>query len=278
MRSRIFNLLGVICLLSVPAAFGQDAASDMPAGYPAASWTEMNCSGFISAQAVSKDLYLFGGADNDTENPVRAWWTGEHVFLRSRTGGGIAVGNEFSLVRSASELMRVRWYEGQGASVRSLGKPYENVGRVKVVRVTPEGAIAEVTSACTVVMRGDLAIPVVNRPVPSFTPTTGSDRYPPYNGKILGAITAGVDNSSFFGNSSRAYINLGTSDGIAPGARFRIFHIFREERGGTLMAPIESPRQTTGELVVLHCEENSSVAIVVRAIREIKLGDGIELQ
>lgn len=277
MRSRILNLLGVICLLGVPAAFGQDAASDMPVSYPAASWTEMNCSGFISAQDVSKDVYLFGGADNDTENPVRAWIVGEHVFLRSRSGD-LAMGAEFSLVRSASELMRVRWYDGQGASVRSLGKPYENVGRVKVIRTNPEGAIAEVTSACTAIMRGDLAIPVVNRAIPAYSLTPAFDRYPPHNGKILGAITAGVDNASFFGNGSRAYINLGTSDGIAPGARFRIFHIFRDERGGTLHAPIEGPRQTTGEMVVLHCEENSSVAIVVRAIREIKLGDGIELQ
>lgn len=235
----------------------------------------MNCSGFISGQSLSKDIYLFDGTDNDSLNYVRAWWPGEHVFLRSRTGGTIAVGTEYSFVRSAKELMRTNWYDGQGASIRSLGKPYEYAGRAKVVRVTSDGAIAEVTSACSVIMSGDLAIPVVNHPSPNFTPAA-FDRYTPATGKLLGAITAGVDNGSFFGGGKMAYINLGTSDGVAPGQKFRIFHILREEPAGATTLPPDGPRQTTGRLIVLSCEEKSSLAMVTESIREVRLGDGIE--
>lgn len=247
----------------------------MAAAYPAASATDMNCSGFISGQPVSKDLYLFDGADNDNLGYTRAWMTGEHVFIRSRTGASIAVGTEYTMVRSASELMRVRWYDGQGASIRSLGKPYETIGRVKVIRTTPEGAIAEVASACRNLTRGDIAIAVVNRPIPQYTPSA-LDRYAPSNGKLLGAITAGVDNASFFGGGKLAYINLGTSDGVAPGQKFRVFHILRDEPGGVWTLPPDGPRQTIGELIVLSTEEKSSLVMVTQSIREIKLGDGIE--
>ena len=275
MRLKMLGFLGVFCLLGLVSAFGQDAQPEMAAGFSAASATDMNCSGFISGQPVSKDIYLFDGADNDSLSYTRAWMTGEHVFLRSRSGGSIAVGTEYTMVRSASELMRVRWYDGQGASVRSLGKPYETIGRVKVVRSTPEGAIAEVASACRNLTRGDLAIAVVNRPSPQYTPTA-LDRYSPPNGKLLGAITAGVDNASFFGGGKLAYINLGTSDGVAPGQKFRIFHILREEPAGATTLPPDGPRQTTGRLIVLSCEEKSSLVMVTESLREVRLGDGIE--
>ncbi|MBI4164122.1 MAG: hypothetical protein HY508_00130 [Acidobacteria bacterium] len=276
MRSRTLTFLGVLCLLSVTSAFGQDVQPGMAVGFPAASVSDMNCSGFISGQPVSNDISIFNGADDDQLSYTRAWMTGEHVFLRSRTGANIAVGTEYSLVRSASELMRVRWYDGQGASIRSLGKPYENAGRVKVVRVTPDGAIAEVTAACGLVMRGDLAIPAVNRPIPAFDPAAQFDHYAPSNGKLLGAITAGVDNASYFGGGAKAFINLGTSDGVSPGQKFRIFHILNDEPAGAYMLPPTGPRQTIGELIVLSSEEKSSLVMVTKSIREIKLGDGIE--
>jgi hypothetical protein len=275
-RSRILILLGAICLFGAVSAFGQEGPPTA-AAYPIASSTDMNCSGFISGQPVSNDIYLFDGADNDSLGYVRAWLTGEHVFLRSRGGASMAVGTEYRLVRSAKDLLHVNWYDGQGASIRSLGSPYQTTGRVKVVRTTPEGAIAEVTTACRMITRDDIAIPVVNRPSPQYTPSQ-LDRYAPPNGKILGAITAGVDNASFFGQGKLAYINLGTSDGVAAGQKFRVFHILRDEPAGAWTLPADGPRQTVGELIVLSTEEKSSLAMVTQSIREIRLGDGIELE
>jgi len=273
-RTRILILLGAICLLGAVSALGQEGPP-AAAAYPAASATDMNCSGFISGQPVSNDIYLFDGADNDNLGYARAWLTGEHVFLRSRGGASIAVGTEYRLVRSAKDLLHVSWYDGQGASIRSLGSPYQTMGRVKVVRTTPEGAIAEVTTACRLITRGDIAIPVVNRPIPQNTPSV-LDRYAPSNGKIQGAITVGVDNASFFGGGKLAYINLGTSDGVAAGQKFRVFHILRDEPAGVWTLPANGPRQTVGELIVLSTEEKSSLAMVTQSTREIRLGDGIE--
>lgn len=274
MRPTILTLAGVFLLLTLTSASAQESAMSLPA----ATRTEMDCSGFISTTPVSKDLYVFEGADNDFHNPARAWSPGDYVFLRSRSGGSLTVGSEYSIVRSAKELRRIRWYPGQGSSLRSLGKGYEDVGRVKVERVTPFGAIAEVMFACVPVMAGDLAVPYRAEPIPSYTPTAQFDRFAPPNNKLYGAITAGVNNEAYFGVGSMAIINLGRSDGVSPGQKFRVFHIMREVTGGGLTVPPEPPREIIGEMVVISTEENSSVAMVVRSTREIALGDGIELE
>lgn len=278
MRSRIWSLVGVFFLLSLVSAFAQQTETAPPATFPAATHSEMNCSGFVTPTPVSKDLYVFDGADNDFHGKFRQWRPGEHVFVRSRGGSSFAVGNEYALVRPAKELMRVRWYDGQGGSLRSLGKPYEDVGRIKVVQVTEHGAIAEVTFACGPVMTGDRAITRAARMSPSYTPSASFERFAPPNNKQAGAITAGVGNAAYFGVGSMAYINLGTGDGAAPGQKYRVVHVIRERMGSAWTVGPEPPREITGELVTLHCEEKSCVAMVVTSTREIALRDGIELE
>jgi hypothetical protein len=255
----------------------------------------MDCSGFITLGAVSTDLYVLDGADNDLRGEYRQFGTGEYVYLRSRTGLAFAVGSEYAVVRRADEpvsrglvdpsgprplsvMGNVSWYPGQRWSIRSLGRPYEDVGRVKVVANTPHGAVAEVTFACGPIYPKDLVVPYQARAIPQYTRSARLDRFALPNGKTVGAITAARDNGGILGEGTIAYINLGREDGAAPGQRYRIFRIFRDVLDRGLKALPETPRETIGELVVLSTEEKSSVAIVTQSQREITLGDGIELQ
>lgn len=278
MYRKHISLAGVFILLAVTMGLAQEATTEPAAAIPAATETEMNCSGFISGTQLSNDRFIFDGADNDFRASLRLFQVRDFVYMRSRTAVDFAVGTEFSLVRSAKELMRIKWYEGQGSSVRSLGWAYEDVGRVKIVSVTPHGAIAQVTFACTAVRTGDIAVPYQPRTIPQYTPSGKPDQFSFPNGKLAGTLTAGVDNTAYFGEGSRAYINLGQSDGVSPGQRFRIFHIIRESASAGFRTMPETPRETTGELVVLSTQEKSSVVMVVNSSREIALGDGIELE
>ena len=278
MYRKHISLAGVFILLAVARGLAQEAATEPAAAIPAATETEMNCSGFISGTQLSNDRYIFDGADNYLRASLRQFQQGDFVYLRSRTGANSAVGTEFSIVRSAKELMRIKWYDGQGSSVRSLGFFYEDVGRIKIARVTPHGAIAEVTFACGPVRPGDIAVPYQPRPIPQYTPSGNPDQFSLPNGKLAGTITAGVDNTAYFGAGSRAFINLGQSDGVSPGQRFRIFHIIREGASAGFKTLPEPPREIIGELVVLATQEKSSVVMVVNSSREISLGDGIELE
>jgi hypothetical protein len=269
---------GVFLLLVVTVGLAQEPATPPAAVLPAASETDINCSGFISGLPLSKDVYIFDGADNDYRAPLRLFRPGDYVFLRSRSGANLAVGSEYSIVRSAKELMRIKWYPGQGGSVRSLGSAYEDLGKVRVARVTPHGAIAEVTSACGPILRDDFVVPYQARAIPQFTPSAQLDRFMLPNGKLAGAITAGADNTAFFGSGSRVYINLGISDGVSAGQRFRVFHIVRDTMDTGYRIIPEPPREIIGEIVVLTTQEKSSVAIVTNSLREIYLGDGIEAE
>jgi hypothetical protein len=274
---KLIVLVGVFLLLGVTRGLAQEPAAEA-AAIPAATQSEMSCSGFISGTLVSADRYVLDGMDNDFHTPVRQFAAGDFVYLRSRSGAGFAVGNEFSVVRPATELMRIKWYDGQGGSVGSLGTAYEDVGRVRVVTVTPHGAVAEVTFACGAMYPDDLVVPYQARAIPEYTPAAQLDRFAMPNGKLVGAITAGGNNTGVLGVGMMGYVNLGREDGVSPGQRFRIFRIFREEPSGSMRAFPETPRETLGELVILSTQERSSVAMVVSSTREITLGDGIELK
>ena len=286
--------VGVSFLLGVTCAFAQEAMNAESAPVPAASRTEMDCSGFIAGTRLSEDLHILDGADNDSRSEIRQFKTGEFVYLRSRSGAAPGEGSEYSIMRKAKSpllggtrplgdmkldlLGHISWYPGQMSSIRSLGTMYEDVGRVKVIRSTPLGAIAEVTFACSPFYAGDFALPYQARTIPEYTRSTEFDRFALPNGEMVGAITAGGDHAGVLGEGSIAHINLGNEDGVQPGQRFRVFHIFRDNIDRGFKALPEPPREIIGEVVVLSVDARSSVAMVVRSIREISLGDGIELE
>jgi hypothetical protein len=273
-----FSLVGVFLsallglALSARPVFAQEGEA-----IPAATRTDIECSGFIQGTKISNDQYVVDGADNDFRRLVHQFAQGSYVYLRSRSGGSFQVGAEYRIVRPAKELARVKWYPAQGGSIRSLGHWYEDVAVAKVLRNAPHGAIAQVTFSCSAIYPDDLVIPFQARPIPQYVPTP-MDRFSLPNGKQLGAITATARNTGYTGQEQIVHINLGTEDGVRPGQRFRIFKIFREgmERGFRVLP--ETPRETLGQLVVLTTYERSSTAKVISSIREISLGDGLELE
>jgi hypothetical protein len=285
---RVFSLAAVIFLVATVAGLAQESAP-----VPVATRGQAECSGFIAAAPASKDVFVADGADNDYFSDTRQFTIGEFVYLNSRTNATFSVGSEYRIIRPATATFsegffaggigaihsfnRVPLYTGENAAIRSLGKPYEDVGIVKVKQVTPQGAIAEVTFSCRPIYPADLAVPFQPRPIPDYTPSTKFDRFAPPNGKQLGAITAAPSNVVFLGTGDVAYVNLGAADGVKPGERFRVFKIFRGT-DQTLVSYANLPRESIGEVVVLSTQEKSSVVIVVDNLREISVGDGIELE
>ena len=223
-------------------------------------------------------VYVFEVSDNDTRDVLHQFATGDYVYIRSRSGAAISAGSEFSIVRPAKELMRVQWYYGQGGSLRSLGSMYEDYGRARVIAVTPHGAVAELTFTCGPVRPYDLAIPYQARTIPEYTLSAPLDRFALPNNKRVGAITAGAGNAAYLGVGSMAYVNLGQAEGVSPGQRYRIFHIFRGISTVGYGSLPEPPRETIGEMVILSVQEKASVGMIVQSVREVSLGDGIELE
>jgi hypothetical protein len=271
----ICNLTGVLFLVAVTAGWAQETRATPPPTVPAASRSEADCTGFVAHTRVPADIYVSGGADNFFYSRVRQFGAGDSIFLRARGTTSLAPGTEYAIVRPAKSLFETSRHVGEHWAIGRLGTPYEDVGRVKVTRVTKEGAVAEVTFACGPVYPGDLAGPYQPRPIPEYTPSNQFDRFVPANGNRVGVIIAAKNNAAVIGTGDVAYLNLGGNDGAKPGQRYRVFGI--PVSTGFLVYP-ETPREDIGELVILSTQEKSSVGIVVSSTREIFLGEGVELE
>jgi hypothetical protein len=291
---RVLTLLaGVFFLAAVMPGWAQNQAEASGEAIPAAHHSEMECSGFISSSPVPDDLYVDGGADNDNLDTYHAFGTGNYVFLHIHRGTGPVVGQEYRLVRPVSDsfgkaLTRsgmgdmptygyTDWYPMQNWDIHKLGQPYADTGRVKVVKLTEEGVIAQVEFACVPVNIGDLAIPYEVRPIPTFTETANPDRFALSNGKKIGSILAVKDNFESAGLGGIVYLDLGQSENVQPGEKFRVVHVLRLPSQGLLVPPT-LPDETVGEVVVLWTEDKTSVGIVVRALRDIDAGDAVQME
>jgi hypothetical protein len=268
----------VFLAASAVAALAQETRTPSSASVPAATRSQADCTGFIARPSVSNDLFVVGGADDDLHSVVRSFVTGESVFISSHGGQDFQVGGEYAVVRRAKEIFLTQRYSHQGWDIRGLGKPYEDIGRVKVTHSNPLGTVAQVTFACGPIFPGDLLVPYQPRPIPEYTVGQQLDRFAaPDESKQHGMITASLNNYGFVGERNIIYLNLGEDVGIKPGQRFRIIKPLPPHPTGFLRRE-RTPPETVGEAVVLSVQPNSCVAIIVNSFRQISAGDAVEAE
>lgn len=276
---------------------GADPDAGPPKAVPAATFSDFQCTGFIAQSPEPAAIRLTNGADNDLFEALHTFTPGDLVYLRNSGGEPFHVGDAFSLIRpDQSALLNYRWlpsglenqirpfasnYKHQTLTIKNLGYPYDNTGLARVVRVTPQGAIAKVEFACAAINAQDIAIPYVPQPIPEYDPNQTFDPYAPPDGKLQGLIVGANAADTFLARGSIAFLNIGQSNGVQPGQRYRIYVIFRHN---VLMGledhkqALDTPRETVGELVILHVQGKASEGIVIDNRREISVGDGVELE
>ena len=93
-------------LVALVGAFAQEQVTESTPSATTASVSvpKAECSGFISAESIPKDLILFDGADNDHHQPLREFSAGDFVYLRIGGGTNVTEGAEYRIVRRAMPL------------------------------------------------------------------------------------------------------------------------------------------------------------------------------
>ena len=290
MRYRPLSL-SIVFLLATAFGAAQER-KELPVSRP----TQSECSGFIAAAPVPKDIYVLEGADDDFHERIRQFTAGDFIYLRGNVGG-IAEGSEFRLVRpekvaalpfllhltgtDENIIPPVSWAPGQRAQIRKSGHPYDDAGRVRIIKKTPEAAVAQITFACGPILRGDIALLFHPRQIPEYAVGVPFDRFATPNQKLQGTIIGSPRNDSDLGQGDLAYINRGSGDGVQVGQVYRIVHadpgrpIFLLE--GILHFPA-TPQESVGQVVILSVEQKSAVAVVVASTREIAIGDAVQLE
>ncbi|MGH9449059.1 MAG: hypothetical protein ACRD11_00800 [Terriglobia bacterium] len=293
--SRLMKL--AVLLLAVGTCWAAPPETSTAQAVPAATFSQFQCTGFISGQRQPATTRLYNGADNDLYEALHSFTEGDLVYLRSTGGRNFRVGEAFSLIRPEDGFLLnthllpgmienqvlppASRYKQQRAKIKDLGYPYDNTGLVRVVKVTPDGAVAKVVFACTAINPQDIAVPYVPQPIPEYVPRTRLRRFASPDGKLRGVIIAASAASSYLARGSIAFLNVGRGQGVQPGQRFRIFAVFNDNvaMGLNVLTPApKTPRETVGELVILHVQGKSAEGIVVNSLREISVGDGVELE
>jgi outer membrane protein OmpA-like peptidoglycan-associated protein len=294
-------LLTGIALAQQPAepsaSAPQVTATNLVTRVQAPTYSDVNCAGFLTDQAVPKDKYIAGGwaTPHQTKYADR-----DYVYL---TGGGFQEGQRYSIVRHVKDPNTTKSFTGQGALIGGSGQPYADLGRVLVTGVNGNTAIAQVEFSCDGMVPGDVAVPFAAREIPPFRPQTRFDRFAPPNGKLTGRIVMAKDFDTVLGTGNKLYLNVGSGQGVKVGDYFRVTRTYNDvkrdyadslsykayntpdTRENTQKAPpafsntrvSEFPRRSLGELVILAVTPKSSTAMLTFALEDVLVGDGVEM-
>jgi hypothetical protein len=189
---------------------------------------------------------------------------GDIVYVDGGHDGGLSPGMVFTVLRRGEEIPN-------RSSGEVEGRLFHYHGRVRILSVQPDTAIAEIVHACNSVWVGDALKPFVPEPVPlgrrvgSIPP---NDPAPIEELEGKGQILAAKDGNVSLGQDHVVFIDRGGDDGAAPGD---IYTIYRRNQDGF-------PPIVLGELAVLSVHETSSVAKILESRYTIYIGDLLHLK
>ncbi len=264
---------------------------------------DIYCAGFLTKERVPDANYVNGGLQSPTSTKFQI---GDLVYL---AGTGYQAGQLYSIVREMRDVNEYELYNGQKKILAAAGRPYGEIGRVRVVDTRHHSAIAQVEFSCDPINPGDVVMPFVEKPPVAFHVPGHFDRFAPANGKLSGRVVLGKDFDGFLGTGMKLYMNMGSNQGVKVGDYFRVVRSYTE----TLEDPVDSlsfkaqtsedtqarppsfeanrftktkgpnihvadlPRRAVGEVVVLNVTPTASSAMVVFALEDVHAGDTVEL-
>jgi len=271
--------------------------------FPTPTTAAIYCAGFITKDRVPDANYVNGGLQTPTSTKFEI---GELVYL---AGSGYQAGQLYSIIREIRDVNQYEIFPGARKILAATGRPYAEIGRVRVVDTRSHSAIAEVEFSCDPINPGDVAVPFVEKPSVAFHVPEHFDRFAPANGKLSGRIVLGKDFDGVLGTGMKLYMNLGSNQGVKVGDYFRVVRSY----SATLRDPVDSlsfkaqtsedtqvrpptfeagrftktkgpnirvgdlPRRAVGEVVVLNVTPTASSAMLVFALEDVYAGDTVEL-
>lgn len=264
---------------------------------------DLYCAGFISKQSLPDVNFVAGGLQ--TPNTTK-FVNGDMIYL---AGSGYQVNQEYTIVRELRDPNQYEIYPGERTLLKATGEAYAELARVRIIDTRSKMAIASVEFSCDPVNPGDVAIPFTEKQQVSFHLPQRFDRFAPPNGKASGRIVIAKDFDSVLGTGMKVYLNLGSSQGIKIGDYFRAVRSYETD----LKDPVDSlsfkasttedtqkrppaiepnflnrskgpqihvrdlPRRSVGEIVILSTTPTTSTGMIVFAVEDVHIGDGVEL-
>lgn len=190
--------------------------------------------------------------------------TGDVVYVDGGRRAGLSAGEVMMVIQPGERVIHPQTRE-------PYGRLYEYTGRLRILSVQEETAIAEILSACDPVVVGSRLRPFEPEPVPLARRTVMRPTNLPSPAESLAGapvILAAHDDLVALGEDHVVYIDAGEEQEVTPGD---IYTIYRLHRQGL-------PPVIVGELAVLSVHPRSSVAKIIASRHTIYAGDRLELK
>jgi hypothetical protein len=284
----------MLAVFAAGTAAAQRQADPMQVSAPPQppSYSDRYCAGFITPESISTSNYVAEGIE--TPHATR-YGTGDIVFLHG--GSVMQPGAQFAVVRHSRDPNPKEVFPGQRSLLRGMGRAYADMGRVRVLQVQSDTAIAQVEFSCDAIVPGDLLVPFVEKPEVPRRAETSFNRFALPPSRVNARIAMSRDFGMLASTGNIVYLSAGSSQGVRPGDVFRAVRGYprgREEEVDALTYKSPAgeptqvrvprtiqyerlPRRILGEMVVLSVSSTSSTAMVTLALEEMQMGDAVEL-
>jgi len=189
---------------------------------------------------------------------------GDIIYLDGGRQGGLTPGEVYTVVSPRQQVVHPTTHQ-------VFGRYYHYTGRVRILSVQEDTAIAEIVQACDPVIVGAVLQKFEPEPVPLGRPTAMRPvNYPTPAEHLQGApvILFSQDDLVSLFQDHVVFIDRGTDDDVTPGD---IYTVYRLNRPGIPPLPI-------GEIAVLSVHKRSSAARIIQAKSAVFVGDPIELK
>jgi len=248
---------------SVDAGYGRGeqaepeprVATPAPASLrPVADASDLYCSEFIQPGYQASGPAVAGG-----EFEKKHYAEGDVVYLDQGRNQGVAAGATYAVRRVGPAAIHP-------ISGESLGDVVRRLGRLRVVAVQDNTSTAIVEMSCEDIVAGDHLSPWEEIPVPMIS---GLPEFPRFESEATGETGYLVSIQNGLGAAGQghiAHVDLGAGSDARPGD---VITLFRDN--GDL------PRLNLGQGIVLTVEPSTSTVKILTSIREMVIGDRVEL-
>jgi len=187
---------------------------------------------------------------------------GDIIYLDGGRQGGLSAGEVYQVVSPRQPVFHPK-------TRQVFGRYYHYTGRVRVLSVQEDTAIAEIIQACDPVIVGSFLQPFEPEPVPLGRPTAMRPiNYPTPAEQLQDApvILFSQDDLVSLFQDHVVFIDRGAENDVTPGD---IYTIYRLNRPGLPPMPI-------GEIAILSVHKRSAAAKIIESKTAVFVGDPIE--
>jgi hypothetical protein len=249
---------------------------------------EMACVGSVQELTVPEDVYIAGVNDEGT---TTFGSTGQILYLNGPGVSSLKTGTVQRVIRPEG---RVR----DPLTNEKLGTYYKDIGTIRIEAVEQESATARILLTCEGMLKGDIVIPNMQRPVVEFNGSL-SNALTPLQGGLAGPILLGKNDAREMAVGQFCFIQLGRRDGVKPGDRFVAIRpnpafnaqdmdvaggatdaLYSSVRGGFFSYKVDSilrdralPPKVLGDIVIVEVGEGIATGKIINSIWEIHPGD-----